>query len=409
MNIQIENKQLLRAGAVAVIGLCIALALIYVKPSTPAANTANAKASTAARARAADTVPLTEAQIQGAAITLRAAGPAAIETVTTLPGAIGFNEDRTAHVVPRLAGVVETVHADLGQQVRKGEVLAAIASTALAEYRSNLLTAERRLALAHTTFEREQTLWRDRISAEQDFLQARQALQEAQIEATNARQKLAALGVAAGAARVGTNADARGDARVEAINRYQLRAPFDGTIVEKHVTIGESVKEDANVFTISDLSTVWADIAVPADQLEAVRVGAKVSIRAAAFSNRAGGTITYVGGLLGEQTRTAKARVVLTNPGAAWRPGLFVSIDIAAAPLPAAIAVPVAAIHTVEDKPTVFVRVKDGFAVRHLVLGRSDGKLTEVRQGLQAGERYALDNSFIVKAELGKSGAEHAH
>lgn len=406
MNIQIENKQLLRAGAVAVIGLCIALALIYVKPSTPAANTANAKASTAAaRARAADTVPLTEAQIQGAAITLRAAGPAAIETVITLPGAIGFNEDRTAHVVPRLAGVVETVHADLGQQVRKGDVLAAIASTALAEYRSNLLTAERRLALAHTTFEREQTLWRDRISAEQDFLQARQALQEAQIEATNARQKLAALGVAAGGAKVGTNADAR----VDAINRYQLRAPFDGTIVEKHVTIGESVKEDANVFTISDLSTVWADIAVPADQLEAVRVGAKVSIRAAAFSNRAGGTITYVGGLLGEQTRTAKARVVLTNPGAAWRPGLFVSIDIAAAPVPAAIAVPVAAIHTVEDKPTVFVRVKDGFAVRHLVLGKSDGKLTEVRQGLQAGERYALDNSFIVKAELGKSGAEHAH
>lgn len=406
MNIQIEKKQLLRAGAVAVIGLCIALALIYVKPSTPAANTANAKASrAAARARAADTVALTEAQIQGAAITVRAAGPAAIEAVTTLPGAIGFNEDRTAHVVPRLAGVVETVHADLGQHVRKGDVLAAIASTALAEYRSNLLTAERRLALAHTTFDREQTLWRDRISAEQDFLQARQALQEAQIEATNARQKLAALGVGAGGGKAGTNAGAKGDA----INRYQLRAPFDGTIVEKHVTIGESVKEDANVFTISDLSTVWADIAVPADQLEAVRVGARVSIRAAAFSNRASGTITYVGGLLGEQTRTAKARVVLTNPGAAWRPGLFVSIDIAAEPLRAAIAVLVAAIHTVEDKPTVFVRIKDGFAVRHLVLGKSDGKLTEVRQGMQAGERYALDNSFIVKAELGKSGAEHAH
>src|SRR5690606_27651061 len=141
----------------------------------------------------ADRVTLTAEQIRIAGITVEAADSARIRSSVEFPGEIRFNEDRTAHVVPRLAGVVESVPADLGQEVKKGDVLAIIASPALAEHRSELLAAEQRLRLASTTHEREKQLWQDKISAEQDYLQARASLQEARIAVQSAQQKLAAI------------------------------------------------------------------------------------------------------------------------------------------------------------------------------------------------------------------------
>ncbi|MCQ3971443.1 biotin/lipoyl-binding protein, partial [Klebsiella pneumoniae] len=96
-----------------------------------------------------------------------------------MPGELRFDEDRTAHVVPRVAGVVESVSVNLGDQVKKGQLLAVIASQQLSEQRSELAAAEQRLRLARILFERERTLWQERISAEQDYLQAQQSLRVA--------------------------------------------------------------------------------------------------------------------------------------------------------------------------------------------------------------------------------------
>ncbi len=342
-------------------------------------------------------IAIADTALKVSGITLQAAGTAKINASLTLPGEIQFNEDRTAHVVPRLAGVVEAVRASLGQRVAKGEVLAVVASTDLSEQRSELLTAQKKVSLARVTFVREERLWKEKISAEQDYLQARQALAEAEIDQENAKQKLNALGASSGS-----------NGR---LNRFELRAPFAGTIVEKHIALGESVKEDTNVFTISDLSTVWAEVAVPASNLNAVRVGRKVTVKASSFNAKSQGTIAFVGSLLGEQTRTAKARVVLSNPDASWRPGLFVTVDIeeAAGQSDVAISVASEAVQSVEDKPTVFVRVPGGFVAQHITVGRSDSKTTEVTSGLKAGTQYAATGSFVIKAELGKSDAEQAH
>jgi cobalt-zinc-cadmium efflux system membrane fusion protein len=346
-------------------------------------------------------ITLSDAQMKTAGVTLATAAPARISVAIILPGEIRFNEDRTAHVVPKLSGVVTSVNAELGQIVRHGQVLAVIASSGLSEQRSELLSAQRRLALASTTLERERKLWEDKISAEQDYLQARQAMNEAEIAVQNARQKLNALGNGGGGG-------AGAIAGVE-LNRLELRAPFDGMVMEKHLALGEAVKEDANVFTISDLSTVWAEIAVPPRDLNLVRVGETVTVKAAAFDAQTSGRITYVGSLLGEQTRTAKARVALANPDRAWRPGLFVNVDVPAGQADVQVAVAADAIQTVEGKPSVFIEVAGGFQAQPVVVGRSDGKLTEVLQGLKAGTRYAASGSFVLKAEQGKDSAEHAH
>jgi cobalt-zinc-cadmium efflux system membrane fusion protein len=339
-------------------------------------------------------IAFTDEQLKAAGVAVDNAGPARIKSSVQLPGEIKFNEDRTAHVVPRVGGVVESVSANLGQEVKRGQVLAVLSSPALSEQRSELQSAQRRLELARTTYQREKKLWEEKISAQQDYLQAEQAMQEAQIAVANASQKLLALGATPASSALG---------------RYELRAPFDGMVVEKHISLGEAVKEDANVFTISDLATVWAEISVAANHLNLVRIGAPATIRSSAFEQAAAGTVSYVGSLIGAQTRTATARLTLTNPQRVWRPGLFVNVELVSSEAEAPVTVSAEAVQTVEDKPTVFLRVPGGFVPQHVQTGRSDGQRIEILNGLKPGTAYAASGSFVVKSQQGKSSATHTH
>jgi len=126
-------------------------------------------------------IRLSQEQIDLAGIELAAAEPRQLQRSLSLPGEIRFDEDRTAHMVPRAAGVVESVAVVLGQQVKAGDLLAVIASPQISEQRSELAASQRRLELARSTYQREKDLWQEGISAEQDYLQARQALQEAEM------------------------------------------------------------------------------------------------------------------------------------------------------------------------------------------------------------------------------------
>ncbi|EJL00093.1 efflux RND transporter periplasmic adaptor subunit [Pseudomonas chlororaphis] len=339
-------------------------------------------------------VELSAEQIQAADIQLAEAAPRDLSSLLTLPGEIRFDEDRTSHIVPRAAGVVESVTVNLGQTVKKGELLAVIASQQISDQRSELAAAERRVELARTTFQRERQLWVDQISAEQDYLLARQTLQEAEIALNNARQKMNALS---------------GSAVLAGGNRYEMRAPFDGVVVEKHLSVGEVVGETSAAFTLSDLSRVWVTFGVFPKDLNKVRVGKPVRVQSTELGTQVQGTVAYVGSLLGEQTRTATVRVTVPNPDDVWRPGLFVSVQVATDTYQAGVTVPQSAIQTVEDKPAVFVRVADGFQATPVVLGGSEGGFVEIREGLRAGAQVATTGSFILKSELGKGSAEHGH
>ena len=334
-------------------------------------------------------------RMQAAGVRLAEAGPATVRSVLQLPGEIRFNEDRTAHVVPRVAGIAETVPANLGQNVKKGQLLAVLSSAAVSEQRSELLAASKRLELARTTFTREKQLWEEKVSAEQDYLQARQALREAEIAVSNAQQKLAATGAGTGGAG--------------GLNRFELRAPFDGVIVEKHLSVGEAVQDTTQVFTISDLRSVWAEMRVAAPDLPAVRVGEKATVRATAFDSSATGEVAYVGALIGQDTRTAPARITLPNPDGVWRPGLFVNVELTASSRQAPLAVAAQALQSMEQQTVVFVPVQGGFRAQPVRVGRSDGKATEVLEGLKPGQSYVAEGSFMLKAELGKASAEHSH
>ena len=192
-------------------------------------------------------------------------------------------------------------------------------------------------------------------------------------------------------------------------NRYELRAPFDGVVVEKHLTPGEVVDETTAAFTLSDLSRVWVTFGVSPKDLTQVQVGKPVTVSAPELKAEVTGSVAYVGSLLGEQTRTATVRVTLENPQGSWRPGLFVTARVATDSRQAKVAVPETAIQTVEDKPTVFVRTDDGFKAQAVELGSRAAGHVEVTQGLEPGVQVASAGSFVLKSELGKASAEHSH
>jgi cobalt-zinc-cadmium efflux system membrane fusion protein len=334
-------------------------------------------------------------QIKLAGITMQTAAAAHLDTFIRMPGQIALNEDRTAHVTPRAPGAVQAVEATLGQRVRKGDVLAVIASAEIANQRGELAALEKRVAYARSVYASEKTLWEEKISARQDYLKAESELREAEIGLQIARQKLAALG----GQRGGSGAS----------NRLQVRAPFGGTIVEKHVALGEVVGADTRIFTVSDLASVWADVVVPAKDLDIVRVGTDAVIRSVASSTTAPGKVSFVSSLIGEESRSAKARVVLSNPKSAWRPGLFVNVDIVTGSAQVPLAVSREALQTIEGRQVVFKRVDEGFVAQPVSTGRSDGRLVEIVSGMKAGEQYAGAGSFAIKAEQAKGDAEHAH
>lgn len=337
---------------------------------------------------------LTATQIDAAGIEVATSAPRLMSTSVTFPGEIRFDEDRTSHIVPRVSGIVDEVKVELGQSVKKDQVLAVIASQQITDLRSELDAAQRRTELARLTMQREKKLWEDEISAEQDYLLARQVYQEASISLANARQKLSAIGA---------------NIKFAAGNRYELIAPFDSIVVEKHLGIGEVVTESTAAFTLSDLSRVWATFGASPKDLKQVALGRAVKVSAPDLEAQVDGRISYVGSLFGEQTRAASVRVILSNPDGAWRPGLFVSIDVIADKGEAKITLPESSVQTVEDKLSVFVRNPEGFRVQAVTVGRQEGGYVEILKGLDVGMQVATVGSFILKSELGKSSAEHAH
>lgn len=343
-------------------------------------------------------VEIADEMLKSMGVELLTAGPAIIKPKLKLPGEVIFNEHNIVRVVPRVAGLVTDVQGHHGQHVKKGDVLAVIESPMLADLRSQYFVAKKRLALTRTTYEREKQLWEEKISAKQDFLLAQELWNEAQIALELAATKLRALGVQPESNYSKTD-----------FAHYEIRAPISGIIIAKAIALGEALKEDREIYTIADVSTVWTAITVYPKDLNIIHEGQKVAVKATASDIESQGTVTYISTLIGGQTRTATARVQLDNKDGHWRPGMFVNAELVAEEIKVPVAVAAGAIQTLRDWSVVFGRYGQYFEARPLELGRTDGEMVEVLKGLNPGEQYAGGNSFALKAELGKAGASHDH
>ncbi len=344
-------------------------------------------------------------EIKEFGITTGRVGKGIIAQKVELSGEVAYNENRLAHIVPRVEGVIRKVNFNLGDQVEEGDILAVIESRELADAKASYLESFERVRLSKVRFEREKGLWEKKISSEEDYLNASQVQEEAKIRYLSSQQKLLALGVSK------ESISSLEKSAGQDFTSYEIRAPIAGTIVEKHVVLGERALTDSNLFTVADLSHVWVNLTLYPKDISSIAKGQKAFIKSNSSEVHSEGYVEYISPYLEESTRTATTRVLVKNESREWRPGMFVTADIVIGEFEVEKRIPLSAIQVMEGKNVVFIRHNEGFEPSQIITGRSDGQFVEVVEGLDHGSEFVEDNSFVLKAEINKSsfGDGHGH
>ena len=195
----------------------------------------------------------------------------------------------------------------------------------------------------------------------------------------------------------------------ESLQGYEVRSSIAGTVIKKDVTQGGFVREGESIYTVANLRTVWADLSVHQADFDKVRVGKTVTIFAGEGTKGTTGRVKYISPIGAEDTQTMLARVELPNPRGYWRPGLFVTGEILVEEVRVPLAVKTSAIQTFRDWDVVFMVDDSTFEIAILELGPRDGTWAAVLSGLPRGQKYVTENSFLIKADILKSGASHDH
>lgn len=418
---------------------------------------------------------LKAAKIETAEVTEQAPGE-----VLRVTGSVETNQQQTQQVTPLVSGRVERVNVALGDRVGRGAVLATISSPQIAEMHGKLHEAETALAIAQRNYERVQKAenrvavlqskarldeaeaslrrtqrlielgagaGKDLVAAETAYKTAkadydfqsnialnrevgesRAAVDTARVDVKHIRDQLAALGAPV--------AEDEKDDHQHNTSLLALRAPAAGTVTERLVNAGAGIEAGKPLFTIANIANLWVIANVPEAQVRRLRVGTPAQVRAAGGEEAITARVTYIDPILNEETRTARVRVEMANPGERFKVGSFVEVSFrTAAQMGAAdeisLVIPDEAVQRTGERIIVFVpkdeaghdeekeklgAAKDEkkektakFEVREIEIGGMTDGMRRVTGGLKAGERVVTKGSFTLKTQLmkGELGEEH--
>ena len=311
---------------------------------------------------------------------------------------VQYNLNAMAKVTPLAGGVIRSVKHDVGERVAAGDVLVELHSAEAASAKSDYLAAMVERDYRHLALERERRLKEQKIAAEKDFLEAQAAHRAADLTVNNLRQKLVNLGFT--------------EQEIEKIESDQdttaqlaIRAPFDGTLIERNAVVGEAVDVGDAVFSVADLSTRWLILSVPSTYIAHIRPGQTAH---AQFDDLPGLTITaritWVDTSIDPRSRMVRARALVTQDTERIKTGLFGRASIATGDSRPAAIVPRDAVQRHEGRTYVFVRNEpDLFSLRRVALGASKGDDIEVLAGLGPADPVVTRGSFVVMSEFLKA------
>jgi cobalt-zinc-cadmium efflux system membrane fusion protein len=308
---------------------------------------------------------------------------------------LAFDGDRHASLSSQVPGIVAEVHRDLGDVVKAGTPLVTITSAELGAAKAAYLQALAAVELWTRNNAREADLLAQGAGTEQDALEAETQLLEGRIAESQAKQELLRLGLSA--RRIEQVAESR-----DTSPTYVLAAPFDGTVVERAVALGEVVGPDEPLVAVADVSRMWALLDVFESDIPDVRVGQAVVLHPEGLRGQSlPGEITWVAAHVDPRTRTLQARAELANPAGVVKANMFAQAEIAVRDGHTAIVVPTEAVQWEGCCNVVFVKRSDLlFEPRKVLLGVDTGTAYEVLEGLRPGEQVVTQGSFLLKTEI---------
>jgi membrane fusion protein, heavy metal efflux system len=376
-----------------------------------------------------DEVVLTAEAIDRYGITVGTAAMHTLKYTFVVPARAGFSTEAMAHVGSPLSGRVVEIKVRVGDEVKTRQELLVVESPELGEAQAEYF--ERRVAersaqpavdLAKAAWDRARELHERSEAVSLTEVQRREtehaamvaSQQAAQASVVSARQRLRLLGMSA-------EAIATLEASEEIEPRFTIRAPIDGQVLEREVTLGEMVHPERDaLMVLADTRVLWVLAAVPEARLPELATGARAWVTLGPGGSggaRFEGRIGFVAAQVDPETRTAQARIEVPAGALPLKAGMFAQVEIEASttdggePAPV-VAVPDEAVQTIEGGPAVFVPVageENTFALRPVRIGPAMHGLIPILAGLAAGEKVVISGTFMLKADLGKAGAAHEH
>lgn len=193
------------------------------------------------------------------------------------------------------------------------------------------------------------------------------------------------------------------------LTTYTVTAPISGVVLARNASVGSIASESAALFELADLASLWVDLHIFGADAQHIRPGVPVTITRMSDGVSAQTTLERVLPGIATASQSTVARATIANSDGLWRPGSAVKARITVAQQPAPLVVPLTALQTFRDWDVVFIRVDDTYEVRPVQLGERDAQRVAVLSGLKAGDQVVVKQSYLVKADIEKSGASHDH
>ncbi len=345
-----------------------------------------------AEAGEAGQLKLSAEEIETAGIEVEALAAQSVADQVVLTATIRANQERIAHVAPRVSARITQVKAKLGDNVKAGQPLALLDSMELGEAHSAYRQAQSQFALAKADFERAQKLKAEEIIPDKDYLRVRSEYEKARASLRAADDRLRLLDAV------------HDDSDTGPVSVFPVKAPFAGTVIEKSAVLGELAQPDKSLFIVADLSSLWIEANLFEKDLGRVKVGAPATVSVSAYPGEAfPGRLTYISSTVDRETRAVPARVEVPNPDRRLKPEMFATAAVATAATTPALTLPQTAVLLVNGQPTAFVREAGGFEPRAVEVGDKVGSRIVVKGGIKAGEAVVVAGAYALKARLLKS------
>ena len=313
----------------------------------------------------------------------------AFPMVLRLPGSVAYNAFQTTPVITQVSGPVSQVLVYPGQMVRAGQPMLYVISPDFAQMRSNFLKAHDAYQLARSNLQRDQDLYVHHAIAQADLLQAQSTSSQAMADVQSAEQALQVLGIQ----DPGHLADASSSPKIP------LLAPIGGEVVDRMVQPGQVVQAGGTqVFTISNMSTVWVLVNVYQNDLSYIHLGDAVAIQTDAFSKVFHGRISYIAPALDPDTRTLNVRIVTNNPRGMLKKDMYVTAIVQSGKIKTLTVPDAAVLRNDVNEPFVYILVGENqFSRRMVTIGRNENGQTQILSGLKEGERVVGNGSLFLQ------------
>ena len=345
-------------------------------------------------------VSLSPEEITNAGILLAPVLRGEFRTHRDFPGTVSPNQHAIAEITALVRGRVVDVYADLGQQVKTGDLLAILYSGELGMAQSAYLKADAKLFVADRAFRRAQSLLDEKVIGLAEAQRREGEMISLRADKREARDRLLLYGMS--------------EDNIKRLTREQtiqshvpIMAPFDGRVIARNLTKGEVVETTEKLFVVADLSEVWVLANIPEKDIPYIHSGGAssdqlVEVLVNAYPNEVfHGKLTYVGDVLDVATRTMNLRLELPNLDRKLKPEMYATIRVYSEPEKGVLIVPEISVQHERDRTFVFVqRDPQTFEVRDVKLGDSNGEVVKVLDGLREHESVVTKGAFVLKSEL---------